>query len=177
MRGPGRIWSVCPAVGSRPPPPCRLAEGLGCGEGHRASGAQWACARAAPVRAAAPPPASRGLSPGRCARISPCFVQVLYPPNSSVTPPRRALYPSGGAKRTGDAVNPGVPGRGGRFPPDSQNSPLPQARAPQLQRLTPAPTPPERATSGRRARSCCQDNCGESGRRRWAAALARCLWH
>ena len=70
------------------------------------------------------------------------------PPTSnslSVTPPRRTLYPSGGAKRTGDGVTPGVPGRGGRrsLPQDSQRTrSLPQPRAPQSRGLTPsAPTP------------------------------------
>lgn len=82
---------------------------------------------------------------GRCAHISPLLRSGSLPPNSSVTPPRRTLYPSGGAKRTGDAVNPGVPGRGGRrsLPPDSQRTrSLPQPRAPQSRGLTPsAPTP------------------------------------
>lgn len=95
-------------------------------------GAQWACARAAPVRSR-PAPASRG-SPEPQGKVRPHFTSAsfgFFTPSSSVTPPRRALYPSGGAKRTGDAVNPRSRAGGRRStPPDSQRTrPLPQAQA------------------------------------------------
>lgn len=117
-----------------PPRPAAWRRGWGAARSHRASGARSGPAPELRLSAAAPPrPVGALGASGRCARISPLLRSGSLPPNSSVTPPRRALYPSGGAKRTGDAVNPGVPGRGGRrsLPPDSQRTrPLPKPELP-----------------------------------------------